>query len=139
MTLIKSVPPLWTSFSDFFDDDWIKTRFRGSENSPAINVIDNEDNFEVEAIVPGFTKDDIHVAIENGVLTISGKTEKEESEKDKNYTRKEYSYRSFSQSFTLPENIDDDDVKAKYENGILHLTLNKSGKILPPKKDIRIE
>jgi HSP20 family protein len=139
MTLLKTNPPMWSNLSDFFDDDWLKSRFRTSEGLPAINVVDNDDNYEIQAAIPGYSKDDIQVSVESGVLTITGESKTEANEETKNYTRKEFSSRSFSQSFTLPENADDESVTAKYENGVLHLTLQKTEKSLPPKKDIRIE
>lgn len=139
MSLIKGKPSQWTALSDFFDDDWIKNKFSNTELFPAINVVENERNFEIEAAIPGFKKNEIHVDIENGVLKISGETEREMEEKDKNFTRKEFSSSSFSQSFTLPENADSEAIQARYENGILRLTLSKNDKDLPPKKEIRIE
>ena len=123
MSLIKYN---WPVLSDFFDDDWMKTRFTNDAWMPAINVVDNDGNYEIEVAAPGFRKDDFTVSIENGVLTIMGNTEKEEEEMKKNYTRKEFSSRSFSKSFTLPKNVEPDTVSAKYEEGVLRLTLNKT-------------
>lgn len=136
MSLIKYD---WPSLSDFFDDDWVKSRFSNGNWSPAINVVDNEGDYEVEVAAPGFKKDDFSISYENGVLTINGKTEKEEEEKKKNYTRKEFSSKSFTKSFTLPENADAEHIGAKYKDGVLKLTLSKLEKELPGKKDIAIE
>lgn len=138
MTLIKSKLPEWTSLTDFFDDDWLKSRFSNGDWSPAVNVVDNEKNYEIEVAAPGLKKKDFNVTVENGILTISGKTEKEEEEKKKNYTRKEFTSRSFSKSFTLPEDVEEEDVVAKYEDGILKLNLNKSVKELPAKKEVKV-
>lgn len=137
MTLIKSNFP-WNNLSDLFDDNWLKTKFANGDWSPAINVVDNEGNYEIEVAAPGIKKDDFKVSVEKGLLTISGKTESEQEEKKKNYTRKEFSSRSFSRSFTLPENVNDEDVNAKYDNGILKLTLTKKVKEAPKKKEISI-
>ena len=137
MTLIKSNFP-WNNLSDFFDDNWLKTKFANGDWSPAINVIDNEGNYEIEVAAPGIKKEDFKVSVEKGLLTISGQTEKESEEKKKNYTRKEFSSRSFSRSFTLPDNVNDEDVNAKYDNGILKLTLTKKLKEAPKKKEISI-
>jgi HSP20 family protein len=101
-------------------------------------VVDNKGNYEIEVAAPGLKKDDFSVSIENGVLTISGKTEKEEEEKEKNYTRKEFSSKSFVKSFTLPDNVEKDAIAAKYEDGVLKLTVNKTKKELPPKQEISI-
>lgn len=136
MSLIKND---WPALSDFFDDDWTKSKFSNGNWAPAINVVDNEGDYEVEVAAPGFKKDDFSVSCENGVLTISAQTEKEEEEKKKNYTRKEFSSKSFSKSFTLPENVDSDNIGAKYNDGVLKLTLLKAEKEHPAKKEITIE
>jgi HSP20 family protein len=139
MTLIKSNFPVWNDLTDFFDDDWMKSNFSNRRWSPAINVVDNENNYEIEVAAPGLKKEDFNIAVENGVLTVSGKSEHEEEEKKKNYTRKEFSSRSFSKSFTLPQNVEEENVVAKHEDGVLRLVLNKTDKEIPMKKDIRIE
>ena len=139
MSLIKSNFQNWPALSDFFDDDWLKTRLGANEWSPAVNVVDNEDNYEVEVAAPGLKKEDFSITMENGVLTITGKTEKEMEEKEKNYTRKEFSFRSFAKSFTLPENVKEDGVAASYEDGVLKLTLTKSEKELPPRRQVVIQ
>lgn len=139
MSLIKSSFPLWPTTSGFFDDDWMKFKFTNGEWSPAINVVDNEDNFEIEVAAPGFEKKDFSVKVENGMLVISGKTEKEEEEKDKNYTLKEFSAKSFTRTFTLPENVVLDDIVAKYKDGMLRLMLKKSEMEIKKVKEIAIK
>lgn len=136
MSLIKYN---WPNLSDFFDDDLLKLRLSNGDWSPAVNVVDNEGNYEIEVAAPGLKKDDFSVAIENGVLTIGGKTEKEEEEKKKNYTRREFSSKSFTKSFTLPENVEEEGIAARYEEGVLKLTLKKTEKQLPPKKEVAVE
>ena len=135
MTLIKHN---WPTLSDFFDDDWMKIRSNNGDRSPAVNVVDNKDNYEIEVAAPGLKKDDFFVVIENGVLTITGKTEKEEEEKKKNYTRREFSSMSFTRSFTLPENVEHEGIEAKCQEGVLKLTLKKTEKALPTKKEVAI-
>lgn len=135
MSLIKYQ---WPALSDFYDDDWMKTRFANRDWFPAINVVDNEGNYEIEMVAPGMKKEDFSVAIENGVLIITGKTENEKEEKEKNYTRKEFTSRSFTKSFTLPDNVEADAVKAKYDDGVLRLVLDKTTKELPSKKEVVI-
>jgi HSP20 family protein len=93
---------------------------------PAVNVVDNECNYEIEIAAPGFDKNDFKVMVENGILNILAETSQEEEEKNKNYTRKEFSKRSFRRSFTLPENVKDEEVSAKYADGVLRLFLDKT-------------
>lgn len=138
MSLIKSNVPSWPSLTDFFDDNWLMTPFRNGDWMPAVNVVDNDDNYEIEVAAPGLRKKDFNVTVKNGILTIEGKTEKEKEEKDKNYTRREFSYKSFTKSFTLPEDVDAETISAKYDEGVLKLMLKKTEKALPPTKEVKI-
>lgn len=137
MALLKRNLPAFGNLSDFFDDDWFSVK--SSDLLPAINVSDNDGNYEIEMAVPGFKKEEFNVSIENGVLTISAKTQKEEEEKKKNYTRKEFSSKSFSRSFTLPDNIDENSIDAEYKDGVLKVLLHKSEKELPLKRSVNIK
>jgi HSP20 family protein len=114
----------WLSdFSDndrFFYSDWLK-----KQSMPAVNVKETEKNFEIEVAAPGLNKKDFKITVDNGVLTISSEKEEEKEQKEKDYTRKEFSYSSFSRSFTLPENVNEEDVKANYEDGVLKLNVAK--------------
>lgn len=139
MSLIKSNFPSWPSLTDFFDDGWINASFKNEDWMPAINVVENESNYEVEVAAPGMKKEDFEVSINSGVLTVKGEFKKEEEEKEKNYTRKEFSYRSFTKSFTLPEDADEETIEAKYKDGILRLVMMKTEKALPLKKEVVIK
>ncbi|MBS1583191.1 MAG: Hsp20/alpha crystallin family protein [Bacteroidetes bacterium] len=135
----------------FFDDDALRFPrlawpdvfnepfYRDGGNLPAVNIKDNTKSFDLELAVPGYKKEDLKVNVEGDVLTISSEKKSETEEEKKGYTRREYSYRSFSRSFTLPENADGDQVKASYENGVLKLSIPKT-KALPEKhgKEVRI-
>lgn len=94
---------------------------------PSINVIENENNFEIEVAAPGFSKKDFNVSIDDNILTILAENKKEmkEGEKDK-FTRQEFYYNSFERLFTLPQSVDlDKEISAKYTNGILKIHLEK--------------
>ena len=104
----------------FFDSDWMKKL-----SMPAVNVKETEKAFELEVAAPGLSKKDFMVTAEGGVLTVSSESKQEKEEKEKDYTRKEFSYSSFSRSFTLPENVNEEDIKASYEDGILRLSIAK--------------
>ena len=96
-------------------------------------------NFKIELAAPGFDKKDFKVETDNGMLTISSEKEKEEKEDTENYRRREFSFSSFRRSFQLPENSIQDKIEAKYENGVLKLTLPKKEiSISKPKKEIKI-
>ncbi|WPP50214.1 Hsp20/alpha crystallin family protein [Catalinimonas niigatensis] len=120
----------------FFDDNFTKElehRFDhnsyGSKSSiPAVNVKETKNAFELEVAVPGMKKDDFKVEINNDVLTIAAKQEDKKEEKDDNgkYTRREFHYHSFQRSFRLPKNqVDGDNIAAKYEHGVLYLNVPK--------------
>jgi len=92
---------------------------------PAVNVKETEKAFELEVAAPGLSKKDFKVTAEGGVLTVSSESKQEKEEKEKDYTRKEFNYSSFSRSFTLPENVNEEDIKAIYEDGVLRLSIAK--------------
>ena len=76
--------------------------------------------------------------MEEGLLTIKAEREETKEEKEKNYRRKEYSFESFERFFRLPENVDADDVKAKYDDGVLKITLKKTKMVEPEKKVVKV-
>lgn len=124
-------------FDDIFNGDF----FEEDSLMPAMNVKEHNDDFEIEIAAPGFTKKDFEVTIDGNMLHISGEKKEEKDEKDDDYTCKEFSYKSFKRSSTLPESIDiDQDVKAKYKDGILQIKLLKKeeAKKLATKKVIEI-
>jgi HSP20 family protein len=92
---------------------------------PAVNVNESDSKFEIEVAAPGLTKKDFNITVDNGVLTISSEREEEKEDKKKDYTRREFSYSAFSRSFTMPENVNQEDIKASYEDGILRLHVAK--------------
>jgi len=92
---------------------------------PQANIIENNADFEIEIAAPGLTSKDFKAEIKNGVLNISAQKEEESEQEDKNFRKKEFSFTSFSRSFVLPENIAEDKIDAKYNNGVLKLTLPK--------------
>lgn len=115
-------------FDEFFRKDWV----------PAVNVSESDKSYDIELAAPGLKKEDFHIKVEDGVLTISSEKKTEKETKDKNYTRKEFNYSSFSRSFTLPENAKEDGIKANYDNGVLKLNVAKSAVSISKAKEIAI-
>ena len=105
---------------------------------PAVNIIDNEGEYEIEVAAPGLKKEDFNIAIENRLMTITVHTEREEQEKNKKFARHEFTYRSFIKSFTLPQEVDPDSINARYEDGILRILLTKDVSMIPPKKEVAV-
>lgn len=125
--------------NDFMGPDWFGGTDKWNTSVPAVNIKDNTESFELELAVPGMKKDDFTVEIDNDVLTISSEMKSENEETKDNYTRKEFSYSSFKRAFTLPETVEGAKIDAKYEDGILKLTLPKKQEALPkPKRLISI-
>ena len=141
MSMIKWTPrkSLMTSpsyldqlFSDFGMD------FRSSDTvwSPAVDIAENEKEYEVKAELPGMKKDEIKISFKDDVLTLSGERKSEKEEDDKNFHRIERSYGQFERCFHLPKNVKVPDIKADYKNGILTVNIPKSEEAKP--KEIAI-
>ncbi|MDA3866449.1 MAG: Hsp20/alpha crystallin family protein [Salinivirgaceae bacterium] len=107
---------------------------------PAVNIKDEENKFTVQVAVPGMDKKDFNIDLSENLLTISSEKEDKKEDKEDSYTRREYSYRSFTRTFTLPENIVDSiKISAKYENGELTITIPKKEEAKPkPARTIKI-
>lgn len=107
--------------------------------SPSVNVIENENSFQIDVAAPGLEKGDFHVEVENEYLTISANKEytKEESEEGR-FTRREFNYGSFKRSFHLGDDVNAASITASYKDGILSIVLPKSDDATPKKKTIDI-
>ncbi|HLU81317.1 MAG TPA: Hsp20/alpha crystallin family protein [Flavobacteriaceae bacterium] len=131
MTLVKRRNNDWlpSVFDDFFRNDWLADRMNLNNigmNVPAVNIQDNENEFVVELAAPGKKKEDFNIELDNEVLTISSEEKKENRSEEKGkYTRREYSYNSFTRSFTLPDSANSDKIAANYEDGVLKITIPK--------------
>lgn len=93
---------------------------------PAMDVVENEDAFEVRADLPGIDEKDVELSIAEGVLTLKGEKKAEREEKKENYHLSERSYGSFSRSIRLPESADESSVTAKFDKGVLTVRVPKS-------------
>ena len=119
-----------TSFSSLIDglfNDSL-TRSGGSQFVPKVDIIENEKAYELHVAAPGLAKEDFNIELNDNLLTVSGERKFSNEKKDKNYHSIETQYGSFSRSFTLPENVDTEKINAKYNSGILELTIPKDEK-----------
>ncbi len=105
--------------------------------TPAVDIYETENSLVVTAEIPGVSEKDIEVKIENNQLIIKGERKFEKEAKEENYHRIERVYGSFYRSFSLPNTVDHDKVKAEYKNGVLKITLGKREEVKP--KQIKIE
>jgi HSP20 family protein len=118
------------------DDDF----FGNGMSTPPANVTETEKEYQIELSVPGMNREDLKIDVDDGVLSISSEKEEEKKSEEKNYHRREFSYSSFRRTFTLPENANEEKVNAKYDNGMLHISIPKAEtSISKPKKQIKIE
>jgi HSP20 family protein len=132
MTLVRYnandfVPTSFSSIVDrFFNESLARTG--GSTFVPKVDVIENENAFELQVAVPGLSKEDFKIELNENILKVSGERKFRNEKKDENFHAIETNYGAFSRSFTLPENVDGQKITAKYINGILELTLPKDEK-----------
>ncbi len=136
---------------NLFNDDWMNFSFpdvdkalygKHAQNVMKTDVRETEGGYEVDIDLPGFKKDEINAQLENGYLTISASKglDKEEKNKEGKYIRKERYAGAMSRSFYVGEDIKQEDIKAKYEDGILKLSIpKKDEKAVESKKYISIE
>lgn len=134
--------PVW--FDRFFENDmfdWTNRNFSSTNTTlPSVNIKESTEGYEVEMAAPGLTKEDFKIELNNDLLTISSEKHSEkESRKGEQYTKREFSYQSFSRSFTLPRTVENDKIAAKYEHGILKIMIPKKEEAKPkPVKQIAI-
>lgn len=144
MTLTRFSNQLPSVFDRFFEGDlfdWSNRHFSNTNTTlPSVNIKESSEAFEVEMAAPGLTKKDFRIDLHNNLLTISSEKESEsKSKEDGNYSRHEFSYQSFNRSFNLPNMVDNDKIKAKYDNGILTVHIPKKEEAKPkPAKQIAI-
>ncbi|MEM8965236.1 MAG: Hsp20/alpha crystallin family protein [Bacteroidota bacterium] len=134
--LLSNIPSL---LSDFFDDDRFSFDTSWLARVPAANVKEKDDAFYIDLAIPGMKKEDFHVNVDNHTLMISSEKKEESKEEKDEYTRQEFSYRSFKRSFALPESVKANEIQAKYEDGVLKLTIPKKEEVKQaPRKEIAI-
>ena len=124
-----------TMLKPLFTNDWMDKFFKtgfpdvmGSkfiDTVPSVNISEGSDHYKVEMAAPGLKKENFKVDANDQVLTISYEDRTEKKEENKNFTKLEYNYTSFSRSFELPENADEEKIKANYEHGELVLNIPK--------------
>jgi HSP20 family protein len=111
---------LFKPWNEWFDNGGFWGRVM---NVPAVNIIEDKNAYQVSLAVPGMKKEDFKIDVDGNMLTISSEKQENREEKEKKFTRKEYSYSSFSRSFTLPEEVNQEKINASYEDGVLKISL----------------
>ncbi|WP_426479327.1 Hsp20/alpha crystallin family protein [Chryseobacterium sp. CBSDS_008] len=127
-------------FDDFFDRElfnWGNNNYSSTSTTvPSVNIRESAEAYEVQVAAPGMDKNDFQIKLDGNLLTISSTKQDSSETKEQNFTRREFSYQSFQRSFELPKDVvDQDNINAKYENGLLILTIPKKedAKQKPPR------
>lgn len=144
MSLVRYENHLPDIFDRFFRDDffqWSKQLFGNLVNTyPSVNISETSKGYEMELAVPGLSKKEISVKIEDGILVVKGETKENVGRKLlKKLVRKEFNYKYFKRSFRLPTNIDSNMISAEYKDGILRLELPFKGAKSSKSKQILIK
>jgi len=123
------VPAYW---DDFFNDTYHNSfnNIACNGTSPAVNVVEDDKGYRIDVAVPGLSRKDFRIDLEDEVLTISSENEESKEDKKSNYMRREFSYSSFKRSFQLPETIDQENIKAHHDAGILTISLPKMDEVV---------
>ena len=144
MTLMRFSNQYPSLFDRFFDNDlfdWSSRNYSSTNTTlPSVNIKESNENFEVEVAAPGFTKNDFKIELNHDLLTVSSDKEIEnETKEGQHFSLREFSYQSFSRSFSLPNTADSEKIGAKYENGILRIMIPKKEEAKPkPARQISI-
>mgnify|MGYP000908498462 CR=1 FL=1 len=145
MTLVRFNNTLPSLLENFFETDWFDWASRNfSETNttlPSVNIKEDGNGYEVEVAAPGLNKEDFKIEINDNVLSISSeKKVTNETKEGQRFTRREFSYQSFCRTFTLPNTIETDKIDAKYESGILRISIPKKEEAKPkPVRKIEIK
>ena len=138
----NQVPSLFDRFFDGDLFDWSNRNFSNTNTTiPSVNIKENADAFMVEVAAPGFEKGDFKIELNLNTLSISSEKKVEnETKEGEVFTKREFSYQSFSRSFTLPQIADGDRIEANYQNGILTVLIPKREEAKPkPARMIEIK
>jgi HSP20 family protein len=136
---LMNLPSLLTEMMDvdrFFGNDPF---FRSMKKMPSVNIKEKDNSYEIELAAPGMKKEDFKVELDNNVITISAEQKEEKTEEKENFTRREFSYNSFSRSFEVPTTVNAEKVDAQYKDGLLVLTLPKKQEaMVNNRKEIKV-
>jgi HSP20 family protein len=110
---------------DIFEDNFFPVLSNGNNLKPAVNIREDDKNYVLDFAIPGIDKKDLKIDMNEDVLTISSETKNDSEESKDGYRRKEFSYKAFSRSFYIPENVNREKIEANYKDGILTVSLPK--------------
>lgn len=119
-------------FNNLLTNDYHENYLHNAKRQPATNILESENDFRIELLLPGFTKEDLQISFHKEMLTV--KVEKKESEQVKNgeykYEHREFGIYNFEKQFKIPATVKTENIEAKFENGILNIVLPKKEEAL---------
>ncbi|MFN5865470.1 MAG: Hsp20/alpha crystallin family protein [Candidatus Kapaibacterium sp.] len=125
----KTVDLIPSAVSDFFNaDNFFTTRFlpfAAHETIPSANVKETDTQFTIEVAAPGYRKEDLKIRLDESTLTVQAEKQEEKNEEKESYRRREFSYSSFTRSFTLPKSAEGAKAQASYRDGIMTIVVPK--------------
>jgi HSP20 family protein len=145
MTLVRFKPirefdNINNSLQKYFDDfETMKPSLNNDAFSPKIDISEKGNQLIIDAEIPGVQKEDLKITLQDNILTIEGEKKNVSEEDKRNYFRTERIYGAFKKSFNLPEDVDSDKVNAKFNNGVLSITLEKVEEETPVEKVIEVK
>ncbi len=119
-------------FSDYDSGSFV------SQWAPRIDVMEHGDAYVIKAELPGVSKNDVKITLQDNVLTLRGEKKQEKEEKDLNFYRVERAYGTFERSFTLPTGVKNDRIDATYRDGVLTITLPKVEEAKPKEIEVKV-
>ena len=131
LTLRRPTGNLFRFYNPFFAPQHTRSDVDEYNWVPSVDVSETDDGFEVRAELPGVAKDDLHVSVEDNLLTLSGEKRQEKVDDTHNYRRVERRYGSFQRRFTLPSEVEAEDIKAEFTDGVLTLSIPKPEAVKP--------
>ena len=144
MTLVKVNNPIAKTFDGILNDIFNEMPALGRNlreetfGFPPANITEVTDAYQIEVAAPGLEKTDFNLKLDGDLLTISAEKKQETKEENAKTIRREFSYKAFKRSFTLDEKINAANIAAKYENGVLQVTLPKKEEVKAVAKEITI-
>jgi HSP20 family protein len=146
MTLVKfangqknrAVNPFFTDvFDSILNDSFLGEKY--AAKTPAVNIAETENEFQIELAAPGLKKEDFKINVDKNILSVSADKKAENVEEGKKFSKREYSYSSFTRSFTLPEVADQTKIEAEYTDGILKLNVAKKEEAKAQAREIAVK
>jgi HSP20 family protein len=141
MTTFRFNQPTLKNLDSFLDnllnDEPSTNEYR--MNTPEVNIVETNDDYQLELNVPGRKKDDFKITVDKNILTVSFEKKEEQKDESKKIIKREFVTKSFKRSFSLDEKINADEINAKYEDGLLLLTLPKKEEVKVLPKEIAVK